>query len=47
MQLDLQSTMRKTLATYSKLGIRRLGKTKTKRNSNFYVDLTNLWKTNS
>ena len=49
MQDDLDNKMRKTLATYHKLGIRRMAKTsQTRRNSNnYYLDLTNLWKTNS
>lgn len=48
MQIDLDNKMRKTLASYQKLGIRRMAKTsQPKRNSNYYLDLTNLWKTNS
>ena len=46
--VDIEGNMRKTLASYSKLGVRRLAKTQqSKRSSNFYLDLTNLWKTNS
>lgn len=46
--MDLETKMRKTLANYQKLGIRRMAKTsQTRRNSNYYLDLTNLWRTNS
>lgn len=48
MQMDVETTMRKTLATYSKLGMRRMAKTSgSKRLSGCYLDLTNLWRTNS
>ena len=39
--------MRKTLASYSKLGMRRMAKTHQKKRDTSYIDLTNLWKTNS
>lgn len=47
--MDIDSSMRKTLANYEKIGVRRMARAEhpSKRNTKFYLDLTNLWRTNS
>lgn len=47
--MDIDSSMRRTLANYEKIGVRRMARAEhpSKRNTKFYLDLTNLWRTNS
>ncbi len=47
--MDMNATMRKTLASYEKIGVRRMARSDNhnKRSTKFYIDLTNLWRTNS
>ncbi len=46
---DIDFNARKTLAAYQKIGLRRAAKAEnhTKRATQLYLDLTNLWKTNN
>lgn len=47
--MNEEVSMRKTLANYEKIGVRRMARAErfSKRNTKFYLDLTNLWRTNS
>ena len=49
MQSEISTKLRKTIANYQKLGVRRMAKAENhgKRSTNFYLDLTNVWNTKS